>query len=154
MKPFYKSLAVAGLLVAVSATSALADKNRSANDPFNPNASRVVKESFINHNGYNSALNLRNKESAVTTPYNPRYSSIMTRSDVKQLQNALNDHGYNIRADGVWGSETSAALRSFQRTRRLEVTGNLDIPTRDALQLNTVYLKDGTTRHSNYTTSR
>ncbi|HYF58667.1 MAG TPA: peptidoglycan-binding domain-containing protein [Burkholderiaceae bacterium] len=53
---------------------------------------------------------------------------------VRSLQHALMQGGYAVRsADGVWGAETVAALREFQRVRGLPVTGRPDARTMAAL---------------------
>jgi phage tail tape-measure protein len=58
--------------------------------------------------------------------------SAMTRS----IQQALNDKGYAAGpADGTWGPATEAALRRFQQTQGLPVTGRPDVQTRVALGL-------------------
>lgn len=56
---------------------------------------------------------------------------------VRQVQLKLRDDGYykldNI--DGVWGSGTEAAVRSFQRDHNLIGSGQLDVPTLQAMNL-------------------
>jgi len=44
-------------------------------------------------------------------------------SSVKQLQNLLNQRGYNLTADGVYGSNTMAAVKDFQKRNGLAVDG-------------------------------
>lgn len=46
---------------------------------------------------------------------------------IRQAQRALNNMGYDSGpADGVWNARTQAAVRDFQQTRGLEVTGQLN----------------------------
>lgn len=56
---------------------------------------------------------------------------------VRQVQLKLRDDGYykldNI--DGVWGSGTEAAVRSYQRDHNLIGSGQLDVPTLQAMNL-------------------
>lgn len=53
---------------------------------------------------------------------------------VRQLQERLNHRGFHVGpADGVMGPATRAALREFQRTEKLEVTGRPDHRTLAAL---------------------
>ena len=56
---------------------------------------------------------------------------------VRQVQSKLRDDGYyklgNV--DGVWGSGTEAAVRSFQRDHSLVSSGQLDVPTLQAMNL-------------------
>ena len=57
--------------------------------------------------------------------------------DVKQVQNALKELGYDISkfgVDGIFGSETEAALKAFQESKGLEVTGIIDEKTLAALK--------------------
>ena len=57
--------------------------------------------------------------------------------DVKELQQALSDLGYDIGKtgiDGILGSNTEAAVKAFQELKGLEVTGIVDSKTLDALQ--------------------
>jgi peptidoglycan hydrolase-like protein with peptidoglycan-binding domain len=43
--------------------------------------------------------------------------------DVKELQRTLNAHGYNLTVDGVWGDNTDAAVRKYQKQNGLTVDG-------------------------------
>lgn len=46
---------------------------------------------------------------------------------IRQAQMQLNKRGFNAGPqDGVWGPETESAIREFQRSRGLEVTGRLN----------------------------
>ena len=56
---------------------------------------------------------------------------------VRQVQAKLRDDGYYKQGavDGVWGSGTETAVRSFQRDHNLGVNGELDVPTLAALNL-------------------
>lgn len=54
---------------------------------------------------------------------------------VRNIQQALNDQGSNIGVDGIWGPNTRRALRDFQRSNGLDVTGQLDRETVAALNL-------------------
>ena len=49
---------------------------------------------------------------------------------VKRAQESLNDKGFNAgAADGVMGARTRAAVRRFQESEKLPVTGRLDTET-------------------------
>ena len=52
---------------------------------------------------------------------------------VKTLQGSLNRNGASLAVDGVIGPKTTAAIKDFQRSQNLQVTGDADWPTRDAL---------------------
>jgi surface antigen len=56
---------------------------------------------------------------------------------VLRAQQRLHYQGFYVRdnVDGRWGPSTSAALRNFQRANGLPSTGQLDVPTRTALNL-------------------
>src|SRR5687768_5801981 len=53
---------------------------------------------------------------------------------VKQVQNALNDAGQNVGvADGAFGPKTEGALKAFQKSANIAVTGKIDKATLAAL---------------------
>jgi hypothetical protein len=56
---------------------------------------------------------------------------------VRQVQSKLRDDGYYKQGpvDGVWGTGTENAVRSFQRDHDLAPSGQLDVPTLQALNL-------------------
>lgn len=56
---------------------------------------------------------------------------------VKDVQSKLRDDGYYEQGavDGVWGSGTEAAVRSFQKDHQLSSSGQLDVPTLQALNV-------------------
>lgn len=57
---------------------------------------------------------------------NIAYSTISygsSGSDVKKLQESLNNHGYNLVVDGQFGSKTQAAVRDYQSKNGLAVDG-------------------------------
>jgi peptidoglycan hydrolase-like protein with peptidoglycan-binding domain len=56
---------------------------------------------------------------------------------VKQVQSKLRDGGYYKlgAVDGVWGTGTETAVRSFQKDHNLGSSGQLDVPTLQALNV-------------------
>jgi Putative peptidoglycan binding domain len=56
---------------------------------------------------------------------------------VRQVQSRLRDGGYYKQGavDGVWGAGTQASVRSFQQDHNLSSSGQLDMPTLQALNL-------------------
>jgi hypothetical protein len=51
-------------------------------------------------------------------------------NDVKEMQQSLQDKGhYRGRVDGVFGLQTRASLREFQKAESLPITGQLDVRT-------------------------
>lgn len=60
--------------------------------------------------------------------------SDMSRRQVRNVQEALKDEGYDPgREDGVMDNETRAAIRDFQKDNQLVITGTVDEPTEEAL---------------------
>ncbi|HET8584843.1 MAG TPA: peptidoglycan-binding domain-containing protein [Casimicrobiaceae bacterium] len=56
------------------------------------------------------------------------------RDTVREAQRALNDKGFSAGAvDGIMGPHTEQALRDFQQSQGIGVTGSLDAPTLSAL---------------------
>jgi peptidoglycan hydrolase-like protein with peptidoglycan-binding domain len=52
---------------------------------------------------------------------------------VKNAQEALNRNGASLKVDGKKGRQTTAAIRSFQKSHGLKATGKLDAKTKSAL---------------------
>jgi peptidoglycan DL-endopeptidase CwlO len=59
----------------------------------------------------------------------------MSRRRIEELQAALQSNGAQLATDGVWGPKTVAALREFQKEKRLKVTGQLDRQTAKELNI-------------------
>lgn len=57
----------------------------------------------------------------------------LTHAQVMTVQNALIGKSYTIKADGIWGKKTRAALMNFQKKNGLPATGHLDAKTLTAL---------------------
>lgn len=57
-------------------------------------------------------------------PYKkPTQNVSMAREEVKWIQQALKNHGYNVAIDGIWGNKTEEAVRAFQADHGLVVDG-------------------------------
>ena len=54
----------------------------------------------------------------------------MDEKTVKQVQQSL-----NVKADGVWGPSTEAALKKYQQENGLPATGQLDQATKQKLNV-------------------
>lgn len=74
---------------------------------------------------------LGTSSTAASTPASQaRYDSALVRN----VQQALNDRGYNAgAADGQWGPATEDAVKRFQQVSGLPATGELEQPTLAAL---------------------
>ncbi|MHB1544748.1 MAG: peptidoglycan-binding domain-containing protein [Gammaproteobacteria bacterium] len=48
------------------------------------------------------------------------------REWLEKAQKALNRHGAHLKADGMWGPKTMMAIKSFQKSHGLKVTGHLN----------------------------
>ena len=76
-----------------------------------------------------------------STPAQPKQQHTRAKSrkhvaasaHVKSAQEALNKHGAQLAADGKMGPKTHAAIRDFQKSNNLKVTGKLDSATQKAL---------------------
>ena len=66
-------------------------------------------------------------------------------SQVKELQKLLNNNGYNLDVDGIFGSKTDAAVRDYQKKNGLDVDGIVGINTWGALRGNSNGNKQATT---------
>ncbi len=53
--------------------------------------------------------------------------------DVKQLQEFLGEHGYDIKTDSIFGPQTKQAVEDFQKQRRVKVDGVVGKQTKKAL---------------------
>jgi len=51
----------------------------------------------------------------------------------KNAQEALNRNGASLKVDGKMGRQTTAAIKSFQKSHGLKATGKLDAKTKSAL---------------------
>ena len=62
-----------------------------------------------------------------------KHHKAMPSAEIKAVQEALNQHGFNLKADGVMGRATKKALKKFQKDNGLKVTGKIDEPTKEKL---------------------
>lgn len=58
----------------------------------------------------------------------------LSNREVRAIQEDLNDKGYKLAEDGIWGPQTAKAVRSFQANNNLTATGRLDTATIQALK--------------------
>ncbi len=60
-------------------------------------------------------------------------TDVSTGGAITQLQNFLNEQGFNVSAVGRFGPQTKAALQHFQQAHGITATGNLGPMTREAI---------------------
>lgn len=66
------------------------------------------------------------------------YVQPIAPTGLRAVQDALHRAGvYNGTVDGVWGQDSQAALQQFQQTHSLQVTGQMNPATAQALGLDT-----------------
>jgi len=71
---------------------------------------------------------------STTTSSTRAYPSSYDAATIRRVQMALNSRGYNAGTpDGEWGASTMEAVRKFQQTAGLPVTGELGPNTLNAL---------------------
>jgi hypothetical protein len=73
-------------------------------------------------------------------PIRPRQSegnAALSSDTVFKVQQRLHELGFYVRdnIDGQWGPSTASAVRNFQRSKGMNATGQLDLPTLTALDL-------------------
>jgi peptidoglycan hydrolase-like protein with peptidoglycan-binding domain len=88
----------------------------------------------------------------VSTPASAAEDRVQTNASGQELsqastsivQRALARHGeYHGKIDGVWGKGTEDALRQFQKNNKLDVTGKVDEPTANKLDVKLAELEPG-----------
>ena len=62
-------------------------------------------------------------------------AEMVSRTDVRKVQQALNTEGYNIAVDGIWGPNSRQAMSDYQSKHGLNATGQLDRDTLAALSV-------------------
>jgi len=94
-----------------------------------------------NNNGYVGDVDVDLQAKA-----NSNVNTKLAPSEITMVQKALNDNGFRISVDGIIGKETRQAVKSFQTSKDMSVTGNLDPQTLAALD---VISMDQTTKYRN-----
>lgn len=84
-----------------------------------------------------SARPCKNPLAGDSTSQKPTFDRILRRGDkgddVKQLQNILNDLGYELKVDGEYGRGTKEAVRDFQKKNGLGADGNFGPKTAEVM---------------------
>jgi peptidoglycan hydrolase-like protein with peptidoglycan-binding domain len=69
-------------------------------------------------------------------PVRPALDRLLTRGDIQVAEARLKDFGFDPGpVDGMYTAQTQVAVRAFQARYGLPVSGLLDRPTREELQL-------------------
>jgi len=71
-------------------------------------------------------------------PDTPGGQLYVSPSQVRLVQEKLRDQGRTTQVDGVWGDQTTAEVRAFQRANGLAPTGQLDTSLLSALDIGDV----------------
>lgn len=61
--------------------------------------------------------------------------SVYTSAQAHLVQRSLDEHGFPVELTGFYDQQTRAAVTGFQRSHRLEATGDIDPATAHALGL-------------------
>lgn len=85
------------------------------------NAAQQSNQQATRNNGQ------QNQQQAANEPISPRQ---LGHSGMRQVQKALDKDGFRAgRADGIYGPETQAALKDFQKSKNIQSNGRLDRQT-------------------------
>lgn len=113
MKKILSIMMAAVMLFSALPVNSVADYNHLTYSAAEVNS---IEETWINH-GYVLKKNFRHN----------------THSLVRPLQTMLNDLGYNLSIDGIYGSQTESAIKKFQKNHNLSADGIFGKKTRIAL---------------------
>ena len=103
-----KKVTVIGAIIAVAvfASAAYAQQNRSSQDEAQQNA----------------ASSQQNKQEQTASAQNAE--------TVRKVQEALNEKGYNVGpVDGKWGTKSKQAMKKFQKSEGIQANGKIDTQT-------------------------
>jgi peptidoglycan hydrolase-like protein with peptidoglycan-binding domain len=77
----------------------------------------------------------------------PKGTEGMSASDIKQVQQALKAKGHDAGTSGVMDDKTRSAIRAFQKSEGLTMTGTVDEKTAQALGLPAGQVRAGRAAH-------
>jgi peptidoglycan hydrolase-like protein with peptidoglycan-binding domain len=110
------------LLTGITLISFAALAPASAQQPSSPNKP-APNSAMQQHNGSVNS-NARQQTKNATQP---------SQDEIKQAQQALDQKGFHVNADGILGPQTKQAVKKFQEQQKLQQTGELDQQTMSAL---------------------
>lgn len=121
---------LAGTFVGIAPAWSAGSSSFSSSDQSQPGSMRLSSGSSSTDSG-----NATDSGSSTSSGTMRRRSGGMARQgNVKQVQEALKDKGFDPGPiDGVMGQKTQEALRSFQQSKNIKVTGRLDSETAQQL---------------------
>jgi peptidoglycan hydrolase-like protein with peptidoglycan-binding domain len=137
-----KKFAIAMLTTAVFATPAFAasshgqqQQGTQMQQPQNKSNKQAQQDQNYNQAQQNTQKTQQSQQSAENNqPISP---NSLSRSEVKQVQQALDKDGFNAgTADGRWGRRTKDAVKQFQQSKQIQANGQLDQQTVADLGLN------------------
>lgn len=92
------------------------------------------KNNWIHHKGIKPTYEVKyNKNAYINFTNKKTYKLGDTNSDVKNARRALTALGYPLEDDDKLDNDTVNALKEFQNANNLQVSGDLDVKTKDAL---------------------
>lgn len=114
--------------------------NYGADGDYGVETKEAVKEfqaqNGILANGIAGAVTFDTLDKALNTYYvEPGAHGTVYASVVRMVQAQLNDEGFNLLVDGVYGSQTEEAVRSFQEQKNLTIDGVAGPRTMNALDV-------------------
>jgi len=127
------TLGLAGLTT--MAVANVNNTNTFRNQSNNPNDRVDINSDRNNRGGTEFNRNMNRSSNFNKIDSNRRVGhSNMNQDLVKEVQEKLNDRNFTTgKADGIYGPRTSAAIRDYQRSENLQVTGRLNQETLQAM---------------------
>ena len=101
---------------------------------FGPFLKALKQETQVAKATIESSRETETQKVEIKTPASESAKTGITREEAKSAQESLKAKGfYHGEADGIVGPQTRRALREYQKTEGLSVTGRLDSPTAEKL---------------------
>jgi peptidoglycan hydrolase-like protein with peptidoglycan-binding domain len=122
MRKFTLTLLASAALAVPTVVPAMAQTNPQTQPPMQHQQAQPQPNRQVNRNN-----GPQNQQQAANQPVSPRQ---LGHSGVRQVQQALDKDGFRAgRADGIYGPETQAALKDFQKSKNIQSNGQLDRQT-------------------------
>jgi hypothetical protein len=132
MRKFAIALVTTTMFVAPAAFAA------SNNQQQPPQGQQMQQNQHQNQQNAQDQQHQQNNQQQSAENNQPISPKSLSRSDVRQIQQALNKDGFKAgRTDGRWGNETKNAVKQFQQSKQMKATGQLNEQTVADLGLDT-----------------